>query len=51
MARRTAGQELSLEAFDAWSKAGDTLDAVGQAADERGGPSLSLVPVEDQNVA
>lgn len=51
MGRRTAGQELSLEAFDAWSKAADSTDAVGKAADERGGPALSLVPVEEQNVA
>ena len=43
MKRHTA-RECTVEEFDAWMAATDRFDAVGQAADEEGGPSLSLVP-------
>jgi hypothetical protein len=50
MARRAA-KDMTVEEFDAWVAAGKRFDAVAQAADENGGPSLSLVPVVDQNDA
>ena len=43
MKRHTA-RELTLEEFDAWRTATDQVDTIGNAADEEGGPSLSLVP-------
>ena len=43
MKRHTA-REMTVEEFDDWAAATDRIDAVGQAADEEGGPSLSLVP-------
>jgi hypothetical protein len=39
---------MTLEEFDAWSAAGKRVDATQEAADECGGPSLSLVPVPEQ---
>ncbi len=42
MKRHTA-KECTVEEFDDWSAAGDRFDAVGQAADEEGGPSLSIL--------
>jgi hypothetical protein len=42
---------MTLEEFDAWSNAMDRIDKVAEAADEDGGPSLSLVPVPEQNIA
>jgi hypothetical protein len=50
MARR-ASKEMTVEEFDDWVAAGKRFDAVAEAADEEGGPSLSLVPVVDQNDA
>ena len=50
MKRHTA-REYTVEEFDDWAAAGDRFDAVGQAADEEGGPSLSLVPRTDRNAA
>jgi hypothetical protein len=47
MKRHTA-RECTLEEFDAWSAATDRHDAVAQAADEEGGPRLSLVPAADR---
>src|SRR5262245_4022035 len=49
MASRAA-DEMSVEAFDAWCKATDRMEAVAEAADEEGGPRLSLVPVPEQNI-
>ena len=43
MARREA-RELTHEEFDTWRAATDKVGAVAKAADEEGGPSLSLVP-------
>jgi hypothetical protein len=43
MARHTA-REWTVEEYEAWSAANGRVEAVGEAADEEGGPSLSLVP-------
>jgi hypothetical protein len=48
MKRHTA-KECTLEEFHDWEAATDRIEAVGQAADEEGGPSLSLVPSTDRN--
>jgi hypothetical protein len=50
MARRQA-REMTVEEFDAWAAAGKRTDAIAEAADEVGGPRLSLVPIPDQNAA
>ena len=50
MARRIA-REMTIEEFDAWAAAHDRTDAVGENADEPGGPRLSLVPMPDQQDA
>jgi hypothetical protein len=50
MARRVA-KEMTVEEFDDWCKAGKKFDAVSEAADEVGGPRLSLVPLPEQNEA
>jgi hypothetical protein len=47
--RRHTARELRVEEFDNWSAATDKFQAVGQAADEEGGPSLSLVPATERN--
>ena len=44
-------RDLTVEEFHAWSAACDRVENVQKAADERGGPSLSLVPVEEQEIA
>ncbi|MFC7500015.1 hypothetical protein ACFQRC_12365 [Enterovirga sp. GCM10030262] len=44
-------REMSVEEFDAWAAASDREEAVAKAADEEGGPRLSLVPPTDQNIA
>jgi len=43
MKRHTA-REMTVEEFDDWNAATDKFAAVAKAADEEGGPSLSLVP-------
>ena len=50
MARR-AKREFTIDDYDAWKKAGDKVEKVAEAADEGGGPRLSLVPVPEQNDA
>jgi hypothetical protein len=45
---RRLTRECSLEEFDAWVTATDRFEAVAKAADEEGGPSLSLVPVTER---
>lgn len=50
MARRVA-KEMTLEEYDAWAASLKRTEAVAEAADEGGGPRLSLVPVIDQNEA
>lgn len=47
MARRKA-RDWSIEEFEAWKAAADRVDAVAEAADEEGGPRLSLVPQPDR---
>ena len=42
MTRRLA-RECSIEEFDAWVAASDRMDGIAEAADEEGGPRLSLV--------
>jgi len=46
-----ATRDMSIDEFDAWSAATKRVESVQKAADERGGPSLSLVPVEEQEIA
>jgi len=43
--------DMTVEEFDAWAAASDRVEAVGEAADEEGGPRLTLVPVPEQNIA
>ena len=43
--------EMTVEEFEAWAAATDRVDKVADAADEEGGPRLSLVPAQDQNDA
>jgi len=50
MGRRTA-RDMTIEEFDVWRKAEERVAAVGQAADETGGPRLSLVPAPEQEIA
>jgi hypothetical protein len=42
---------MTLEEFGAWSAAIDREEAVAKAADEEGGPRLSLVPPTDRDIA
>ena len=51
MARRREKRDMTVEEFEDWCKATDKFEQVAQAADEVGGPRLSLVPVPDQNIA
>jgi len=51
MGERIAAQDLSLEEFDAWCAAEGQAAAVVEAADETGGPRLSLVPPPEQRDA
>ena len=48
---RGHSRDMTVEEFDAWCAAKDRFEAVAEAADETGGPRLSLVPVPDQNIA
>src|SRR4051794_40001821 len=50
MAKRAA-KDMTLEEFDAWAAAGNRREAIAEAADEGGGPGLSLVPVPEQQDA
>lgn len=47
--KRNTAKEWTVEEFDDWVAASDRFDAVGQAADEEGGPSLSRVPTTERN--
>ena len=47
--KRHAPREWTIEEFDDWSAATDRFGAVAEAADEEGGPSLSLVPTTERN--
>lgn len=46
-----AGRDLTVEEFNDWSNAKSEFAAVRKAADEEGGPHLSLVPLADQEIA
>ncbi len=48
---KRVAKECTLEEFDDWVAASDRFDAVAKAADEEGGPHLSLVPATDREVA
>ena len=48
MARRES-RDLTVEEFEDWRAASDRVEAVARAADEEGGPSLSLVPSTERN--
>ena len=48
---RPRHRELSTAEFDAWCAQKDQLDATCAAADEGGGPALSLVPAEQREAA
>ena len=49
--RRTQAKEMTIDEFAVWAKAGRKIDKVREAADEEGGPRLSLVPVPEQDIA
>jgi hypothetical protein len=51
MRRRKEAKEMTVDEFERWSSATDRYDAVADAADEVGGPRLSLVRLPGQNVA
>ena len=44
-------KDMTVEEFDEWTAAGERDAAVAKAADEEGGPRLSLVPLTDRNIA
>lgn len=46
--RRKESREMSNEEFDDWIAASERQDAVAEAADEEGGPRLSLVPYAER---
>lgn len=50
-ARAKPGREMTLEEFDAWSAARGRVATVAKLADEGGGPSMSLVPLIEQEIA
>ena len=48
---RRAPKEMTVEEFDDWSNARKKFEGGGHAADEVGGPRLSLVPFPEQSAA
>src|SRR5207248_8951370 len=42
-------KDMTVEEFDDWCKATKKFEQVAEAADEVGGPRLSLVPLPEQN--
>jgi hypothetical protein len=50
MAKRKS-KDMTVEEFDEWCAARKRFDEVAEAADEVGGPRLSLVPLPEQNIA
>ncbi|MEO6225324.1 MAG: hypothetical protein ABIO80_05685 [Sphingomicrobium sp.] len=44
-------KEMEIEEFGAWMAASDRIEQVGELTGEDGGPTLSLVPVPEQNDA
>ena len=49
--RRHVPKECTVEEFDDWVAATRKFEAVAEAADEEGGPRLSLVPATDRDLA
>jgi hypothetical protein len=49
--KRSSAKEMTMEEFDAWLAATERTEAVAKAADEEGGPRLSLVPVVERDLA
>lgn len=49
--KRITARDMTLEEFDAWAKSSDRVEAIDEAADEEGGPRLSLVPQPERNIA
>jgi len=49
--KRNPTREWTVDEFDAWMKATDKEEAIAKAADEEGGPRLSLVPSPDHDMA
>ena len=49
--RRKESTDMTVEEFDHWSSAKGKYEEVAEAADEVGGPRLSLVPLPAQNAA
>ena len=49
--KRREAKEITVEEFDDWCHATKKFEEVAEAADEVGGPRLSLVPLPEQNVA
>lgn len=50
MARRVH-REMTVEEFEDWEKATKKFEKMAETAGEGGGPSLSLVPTQEQNIA
>jgi hypothetical protein len=48
---KRVAKEMTVEEFDDWCKVTKKIEAVAEAADEVGGPCLSLVPLPEQNIA
>jgi len=48
---RRVPREVTVEEYDDWSNARKKFEEVGDAADEVGGPRLSLVPLPEQDIA
>jgi hypothetical protein len=48
--KRQPAKDCTLEELDAWMATTDRVEAVAQAADEEGGPRLSLVPAADRDL-
>src|SRR3954466_8546863 len=44
-------KDMTVEEFDDWCSATKKFEEVAKAADEVGGPRLSLVPLPEQNIA
>jgi hypothetical protein len=48
---RRVPKEMTVDEFDAWSSARSKVKSIAEAADEVGGPRLSLVPLPEQDIA
>jgi hypothetical protein len=48
--KRHSAREMTVEEYDDWAAATARIEAVGKAADEEGGPRLSLVPATEREL-